>query len=395
MVKLTRAISETSLPENSPDLRRYISAPESAYGVLQPVAPASPTPDDSGAPASLVSLSARQASNLGLLMSGTFGPPATISSNSVALTELLGSRLRARLAWSGSILYRLTWKQRVTPSGRSISALRASALTIPKAKKGQPPSNGYAGPWSLVPIPCSEPSFAILPMPLAERLATVLRTSVNDCTGWPPPNTPSGGPNVKPTATHTGEMDLEGAATLAGWCSPQARDHFPAHTPEYVAAKKAQGHGMQNLNDLAATALAPWPTSTTRDHKDGSSSGTVPENGLLGRVVWLAGWPTPMAGSPATETYNEAGNTDSSRRTVALAGWPTPCQQDGPNGGPAQGADRLPGAAAQTGSSAQTEKPGQLNPVFSLSLQLDRFATEWARCAERVTRSTLKRRPTS
>ena len=39
--------------------------------------------------------------------------------------------------------------------------------------------------------------------------------------------------------------------------------------------------------------LASWPTPTTRDHKDGSSNGTVPINGLLGRAVWLAGWPTP------------------------------------------------------------------------------------------------------
>src|SRR6185436_896903 len=27
-------------------------------------------------------------------------------------------------------------------------------------------------------------------------------------------------------------------------------------------------------------------------------------------------WPTPMAGTPASENYNEAGNTDSSRKTV-------------------------------------------------------------------------------
>ena len=33
-------------------------------------------------------------------------------------------------------------------------------------------------------------------------------------------------------------------------------------------------------------------------------------------------------------------------RTVWAAGWPTPCTQDGPNGGPSQGTDRLPGAAA-------------------------------------------------
>jgi hypothetical protein len=39
-----------------------------------------------------------------------------------------------------------------------------------------------------------------------------------------------------------------------------------------------------------------------------------------------ATWPTTMAGTPAQKGYNEAGNTDSSRKTVALiAGpWPTP-----------------------------------------------------------------------
>jgi hypothetical protein len=38
------------------------------------------------------------------------------------------------------------------------------------------------------------------------------------------------------------------------------------------------------------------------------------------------GWPTPMAGTPAQNGNNEAGNNDSSRKTVALAaGWPTPC----------------------------------------------------------------------
>ena len=34
---------------------------------------------------------------------------------------------------------------------------------------------------------------------------------------------------------------------------------------------------------------------------------------------------------------------------VQLSGWPPPCQQDGPNGGPGQGSDRLPGAAALAG----------------------------------------------
>jgi hypothetical protein len=53
----------------------------------------------------------------------------------------------------------------------------------------------------------------------------------------------------------------------------------------------------------------------------------------LGSKAQLASWPTPMAGSPATDSYNEAGNNDSSRKTVALASWPTTQSRDGSHGG--------------------------------------------------------------
>lgn len=161
-----------------------------------------------------------------------------------------------------------------------------------------------------------------------------------------------------------------------------------------------------------------------------------------------SGWPTPMAGSPATETYNAAGNTDSSRKTVALVtGWPTPRTPTGgaesaqrkqelgrkeSGGGDLQAAalmvgwptasardwkdtpgmattgtnpdgtertrlDQLPRVAALAGtpafqSSVSTENSGafhltkkaSLNPRFSLWLM--GFPTVWARCAEQVTR---------
>lgn len=44
------------------------------------------------------------------------------------------------------------------------------------------------------------------------------------------------------------------------------------------------------------------------------------------------GWPTPMAGTPAQKGYNEAGNTDSSRKTIALVGWATPRSADADKG---------------------------------------------------------------
>ena len=85
-----------------------------------------PTIGQSGQEVALANLSARQAKEMGLLTSGTSGPLCTGSSNSADLMLFLANKFRARTALLGSTLYKLTWKQRDTPSGRSIYALRAS-----------------------------------------------------------------------------------------------------------------------------------------------------------------------------------------------------------------------------------------------------------------------------
>ena len=56
----------------------------------------------------------------------TYGPHGSGSSESYALSVSLANRLRAKTDLLGSTLFRLTWKERVTPSGRVIPALRAS-----------------------------------------------------------------------------------------------------------------------------------------------------------------------------------------------------------------------------------------------------------------------------
>jgi hypothetical protein len=171
-----------------------------------------------------------------------------------------------------------------------------------------------------------------------------------------------------------------------------------------------------------------------------ASAPRISANGFIG-------WPTPETCKAANDTNLTAsgdGRTTPNKLgwAASLSGWPTPCQQDGPNGGPAQGADRLPGAAglsswatpaardwkggttseatvernsriedtAQltldgparltargemlTGYSAGMESGGQLNPRFSLWLQ--GFPIAWASCGEQVTRSSSrKRRPSS
>lgn len=101
------------------------------------------------------------------------------------------------------------------------------------------------------------------------------------------------------------------------------------------------------------------------------------------------GWPTPMAGTPAQNGNNAAGNNDSSRTTVRMAGWLTPkC----PSGG-GQASRTTPGGGLRkledqvvSVPHVPTEKAdsGRLNPRFSLWLM--GYPTDWASCGERVTR---------
>ena len=91
----------------------------------------------------LASLSARQAQEQGLLMSGTSGRTGTTSSASASLQSYLANKLQAKTASAGSTLYKLTWKQRDTPSRQKIFALRASAHRTSDSASG---SSGWPTP---------------------------------------------------------------------------------------------------------------------------------------------------------------------------------------------------------------------------------------------------------
>ena len=129
-----------------PGLHRPISSLVSAYGRLHSAAPDGRMTGRSGQAHAPASPSAPQESARVSMMNATCGLSFTGSSASAALTQSLVNKLRAKTALLGSTLYALTWKERVTPLGRSIPALRAS----------------------------------------------VRRTSDKDCTGWPTPNASNG-----------------------------------------------------------------------------------------------------------------------------------------------------------------------------------------------------------
>lgn len=85
-----------------------------------------------------------------------------------------------------------------------------------------------------------------------------------------------------------------------------------------------------------SSGLSAWPTPVANDAKGSTHcyGGKNPDGTnkiclKLPGAAQQAGWPTPMAGTPAQKGYNAAGNNDSSRKTVELAGWPTARAADG------------------------------------------------------------------
>jgi hypothetical protein len=104
------------------------SSPASAPGPTRSASLALPTTPTSGPVPAPASRSATPGGAAGSTTLATSGPRGSASSRSADLQSSLANRLRAALDSRGSILFALTWKERTTPSGLQICALRASVL---------------------------------------------------------------------------------------------------------------------------------------------------------------------------------------------------------------------------------------------------------------------------
>ena len=121
---------KTLNPTNSEATPSVISLQESESGATLSDKPDGQTIEMCGLVVAPVSLSARQAKEKGLLTSGTCGQRGSTLLKSATLASFLVNRLQVNLLSRGSTLFRLTWKDRILPSGRLIYALRASVLRI-------------------------------------------------------------------------------------------------------------------------------------------------------------------------------------------------------------------------------------------------------------------------
>lgn len=270
-------ISETCAPLTCEIIPNVISLPESAAGLSRYDSRLGPIIARYGLEAVLANLSASQAKEAGLLTSGISGPHSTGLSRSAGLQSSLESRLRARMAGSGSPLFALIWKHWDMPAGEPICALRASGRrTSDSGSTGWPTPKVSAGDYQY-----GKDKKKILNLSGAAQL-----------TGWATPTSRDHKDGAS-TLENTPINSLLGRqVSLASWATPQARDHFPAHSESYVAAKKAEGHGMANLNDQASGLISNGSPAPTE--KRGQLN---PEFSL-----WLMGFPTAWASCGARVT---------------------------------------------------------------------------------------------
>lgn len=129
---------------------RPTSSPASVVGATRSGLPDGPMTALHGPAVVRVNPSAQPGSGGESPTNGICGPSGSHSSASAVLQMFLASRLPAKTASRGSTLYALIWKERVTPLGRRICALRGSARRTFASDSGSL-DNGVG--W---PTPCQQ-----------------------------------------------------------------------------------------------------------------------------------------------------------------------------------------------------------------------------------------------
>lgn len=270
-------------PTTSEASPNAISSPGSADGHTLPVSQDGPTIDRSGPEVAHVSPSPSRARAKARKTSATSGQSSIDLLQPVGPMSSWENRLRQRLARIGSTECSLTWKASATPAGRPLFRLVPSMRPTAEIDCGLWPTPQHrekgGGEYS-------DPEKA------AARIRSGHQVNLQDHVKalWATPSArdwkDSPGmatTGVDPDGSTRSRLDqLPRPVAAAMWPTPTHRDHFPPHTPEYIAQKKALGHGMSNLSDIGPLGMAPTGSSATTE-KPGALNPAF--------VFWLMGFP--------------------------------------------------------------------------------------------------------
>lgn len=255
------------------------SSPASVAGASRSDSPGGLTTDPSGPAVAPVSLSASQAKEQGLLTSGTYGRIGSILYGPNDLQSSLVNRLMQRLPTGGSILFKMTWKAKVTPSGQSVSLLRASGLRT---------SDKGSGSW---PTPVSNDDNKSVEAHLAmkqrmgerdgtgsNRIAITSLAVMAKATGWPTTTTTRDWKDGSQCDNVELNSLLGRTVWLSNWGTPLSNTPLSTHC--YGKDKKIQ-------LKLAGEVLLTGPEPTGSPAATGSGGQLNPAHSR-----WLMGYPT-------------------------------------------------------------------------------------------------------
>jgi hypothetical protein len=276
------------------DSRSATSSLASEDGLTPCVSPDGLTTDPSGPAPAPANPSAQQGRGKGSGIPVISGRRGFGSSESAALQWSLESRLRAKMASHGSTLYRLTWKKRVTPSGRRIFALRASArrtsgndssLLVGWPTPNAGPQNDTDSTWQqrreqLKAEHKNGNGFGMT-LGMAATLSGWPTATVHDAERGGQAKRAAGetrhGSNLQDFAQLTGWAT---PAQLSGWTTPQAHDSHP------------RSENNRN-NSKAGNACLAWDARSTSGPTSSGSPAQTANTGQLNPAfsLWLMGYP--------------------------------------------------------------------------------------------------------